>query len=73
VTCEGWSNITLNESFATLGSMLWAEYKYGKDAGSALNYENLNLYLSDSGNASKNLVRFYYNDPQDVFDRCELP
>ncbi len=68
VTCESWSNITLNESFATLGSILWAEYKYGKDAGSALNYENLNVYLSDSDNTSKNFVRFYYNDPVDVFD-----
>src|SRR5690606_2745246 len=31
VTCESWSNIPLNESFATYGEYLWSEYKYGRD------------------------------------------
>ena len=35
VTCESWSNITLNESFADYSETLWNEYKYGKDAGDA--------------------------------------
>ncbi len=33
VTAESWSNLTLNESFATMGSQLWNEFHYGKDAG----------------------------------------
>ena len=33
VTCESWSNITLNESFADYSETLWYEYKYGKDEG----------------------------------------
>jgi aminopeptidase N len=73
VTTESWSNITLNESFATLGSVLWDEYKYGEDAGNASNYGNLNGYLSDSSNVTKNLVRFYYNNPQDIFDAVSYP
>lgn len=31
VTCESWSNLPLNESFATYGEYLWREYKYGRD------------------------------------------
>ena len=31
VTCESWSNLPLNESFATYGEYLWNEYKYGRD------------------------------------------
>lgn len=30
-TCENWSQITLNESFADFSEKLWAEYKYGDD------------------------------------------
>ena len=31
VTCESWSNLPLNESFATYGEYLWLEYKHGKE------------------------------------------
>ncbi|HCN82935.1 MAG TPA: alanyl aminopeptidase, partial [Sphingobacteriaceae bacterium] len=31
VTAESWSNLPLNESFATYGEYLWDEYKYGRD------------------------------------------
>ncbi|HQU57446.1 MAG TPA: M1 family aminopeptidase, partial [Chitinophagaceae bacterium] len=67
VTTESWSNITLNESFANYSETLWAEYKYGKDAGAEQNYDDMQGYLrSHSGN--KDLVRFYYRDKEDVFD-----
>ncbi|NOT52561.1 MAG: M1 family metallopeptidase [Chitinophagaceae bacterium] len=67
VTTESWSNITLNESFANYSEVLWAEYKYGKDAGDDQNYGDMQGYLfSNSG--KKDLVRFYYNDKEDVFD-----
>ena len=32
VTCESWSHLPLNESFATYGEYLWQEHKYGRDA-----------------------------------------
>lgn len=67
VTTESWSNITLNESFANYSETLWNEYKYGKDAGDAQNYQDMQGYLG-SGSAKKDLVRFYYNDKEDVFD-----
>ncbi|MBS1948965.1 MAG: M1 family metallopeptidase [Bacteroidetes bacterium] len=68
VTTESWSNITLNESFADYAETLWNEYKYGKDAGDATNYEGERSYLSDPENKAKDLVRFYYADKEDVFD-----
>ena len=39
VTCESWSNLTVNESFADFSETLWAEHKYGKDAGDEHNHE----------------------------------
>lgn len=67
VTTESWSNITLNESFATLGSQLWGEFHYGKDNGDEERYNSAQGYLH-SGSENKPLVRFYYNDKEDVFD-----
>ncbi|OCX52751.1 peptidase M1 [Mucilaginibacter sp. PPCGB 2223] len=68
VTTESWSNITVNESFADLSETLWAEYKHGKDAGDEVNYQAMQKYLRPAGNKTKNLVRFYYHDKEDVFD-----
>ncbi len=73
VTCESWSNITLNESFADFSETLWNEYKYGKDAGDAVNYAGIQSYLQQPENAEKNLVRFYYADKEDVFDQVSYP
>jgi aminopeptidase N len=67
VTTESWSNITLNESFANYSETLWDEYKYGKDAGDEQNYSDMQGYIQ-SGSDKKDLVRFYYNDKEDVFD-----
>lgn len=67
VTTESWSNITLNESFADYSQTLWSEYKYGKDAGEAENFQGMQGYLNGN-NSTKDLVRFYYNDREDVFD-----
>jgi aminopeptidase N len=68
VTTESWSNLTLNESFANFSETLWAEYKHGKDAGDATNFHDIEKYLADPSNPSKNLVRYYYKDREDMFD-----
>jgi aminopeptidase N len=67
VTCESWSNLTVNESFANYSQVLWKEYKYGKDAGDEENFNDMQGYLL-SGSGSKDLVRFYYRDKEDMFD-----
>ena len=68
VTAESWSNITMNETFANYGELIWDEYKYGADAAGARNYRQMNQYLQ-SRSENKNLVRYNYRNPDDVFDR----
>jgi len=67
VTTESWSNITLNESFATYSSYLWREYKYGKDHADAKLYEYQTSY-TNGGLYDRNLVRFHYSNREDIFD-----
>ncbi|MFN5324096.1 MAG: M1 family metallopeptidase [Bacteroidota bacterium] len=69
VTCESWSNLPLNESFATYCEYLWNEYKYGRDeADWALN-SDLKSYLQEARTKQVDLIRFEYDDKEDMFDR----
>jgi aminopeptidase N len=68
VTCESWSNLPLNESFATYGEYLWNEHKYGRDAADGIFYGSMQGYLSEAKRKKENLIRFYYNDKEDMFD-----
>ncbi|MCX6212107.1 MAG: M1 family metallopeptidase [Bacteroidetes bacterium] len=68
VTPESWSNITVNESLADYSETLWTEYSKGKDAGAYENYMNQKYYLSSPTDAEKDLVRFYYDEKDDLFD-----
>ncbi len=68
VTCESWSNLTLNESFADYSQYLWKEHQYGADVAGDENYQGLRGYLSNPPDAEKHLVRYYYADKEDMFD-----
>jgi aminopeptidase N len=69
VTCESWSNLPLNESFATYGEYLWEEYKRGRDAADMHGYMNNSVYLRESRSGKDvNLIRFQYDDKEDMFD-----
>ncbi|WP_026777724.1 M1 family metallopeptidase [Polaribacter sp. Hel_I_88] len=67
VTSESWSNLTLNESFANYGEYLWQEYKYGKVAKEMHYFEQLEAYKNGQNDA-KSLVRYQYDDPEELFD-----
>jgi aminopeptidase N len=67
VTTESWSNLTINESFATWAGCMWEEFKHGRDAGDEYNFNNMQGYLR-GGNEKKDLVRFYFKDSFDMFD-----
>jgi aminopeptidase N len=69
VTTESWSNIPLNESFATYGEYLWNEYKYGKDAADQQHQEAKDKYLVESLQKKETLIRFHYDSREDMFDR----
>lgn len=68
VTCESWSNLPLNESFATYGEYLWDEYKYGRDEADFNHRKSLFGYLRESKDKKENLIRFNYDDKEDMFD-----
>ncbi len=68
VTTESWSNLTVNESFADYSEYLWTEHKYGRERADAYNYNAMQNYLANGVNAEKHLVRFNYEDKEEMFD-----
>ncbi|MGZ4092902.1 MAG: M1 family metallopeptidase [Bacteroidia bacterium] len=68
VTAESWSNLPLNESFATYGEYLWQEYKHGVESADAHSYGSRQGYLMQSGQKDPELIRFEYNNREDMFD-----
>ncbi|MGI8892154.1 MAG: M1 family aminopeptidase [Bacteroidia bacterium] len=68
VTTESWANLPLNESFATYGEYMWNEYKYGRDAADYAANAMLNQYLQEAKMKRVNLIRYYYEDKEDMFD-----
>lgn len=68
VTAESWSNLTVNESFADYSQYLWQEYKYGSDEAGFENFSEMQSYLESADSRTKDLVRFFYRDKEDMFD-----
>ena len=68
VTCESWSNLTLNEGFATYGEYLWDEHEYGEFHADHIFQRVLEGYLEEANETPKNLIRFYYDEKDDMFD-----
>jgi aminopeptidase N len=68
VTCESWANITLNEGFANYSEYLWNEYKYGKFEAGLHDLEETMQYLQEAEIEEKDLIRFNYEDKEDMFD-----
>jgi len=69
VTCESWSNLPLNESFATYGEYMWLEHRHGRDAADDHGYSQLRQYIMSLGQTGpKDMIRFYYDDKEDMFD-----
>ncbi len=68
VTCESWSNLPLNESFATYFEYLWIEHEYGRfEADNHLADDYLN-YNFEHYFKNENLIRFYNKHRDDMFD-----
>jgi aminopeptidase N len=67
-SCESWSNLTLNESFATYGEYLWEEFEYGRDAADDHHAGSRFGYFAQSNQKQVDLVRFDYAEREDMFD-----
>lgn len=68
VTCESWSNLTLNEGFASYSEYLWNEHKYGRDLADYNLMVDQEQYIGEANYSPKNLIRYYYEDKEDMFD-----
>lgn len=68
VTCESYANLALNESFATYSEYLWFEHKYGKDAADKQLANDLGSYLMEASYKKAPIIRYYYQDADDLFD-----
>jgi aminopeptidase N len=68
VTCESWSNLPLNESFANYSEYLWLEHKFGKDEADYHSIDEQDGYLSEAQSKQVNLIRFHYKEREDMFD-----
>jgi len=69
VTAKTWSQLFLNESMATYGEYLWIEHAKGRIAADEHLNDDWKRYLNEAREKTHALVRFYYNDANDLFDR----
>jgi aminopeptidase N len=68
VTCESWSNLPLNESFATYSEYLWIEYKHQLADAERHRMNDLNTYLEEAKQKQVGLFRPYYESEEEMFD-----
>lgn len=69
VTCESWSNLPLNESFATYGEYMWLEHRHGIDEADRHGDEQMRQYFASIAQTGHlHMVRFYYDNKEDMFD-----
>ncbi len=68
VTCESWSHLPLNESFATFGELMWAEHTEGETGLHQELLQKKSSYFNEIENKRVVPIRHYYQDPDDLFD-----
>lgn len=69
VTCESWSNLPLNESFANYSQYLWDEHRYGLDqADYYADVEADGYYQSAQLQGYHDLIWFDFDDKEQMFD-----
>lgn len=67
VTAESWSNLPLNESFATYAEYLWFEHKYGREMADLQGFRDQVAYLN-AKKSNLDVIRFNYADREQMFD-----
>ncbi|MBK6978043.1 MAG: peptidase M1 [Cytophagaceae bacterium] len=68
VTCESWSHLPLNESFANYSEFLWAFHKNGKEEADYLYLTALQEYMQESAQKQVPMIRFDFQSQEDMFD-----
>lgn len=69
VTCESWSNLPLNESFANYSQYLWDEYEYDRFEADMNVFEEMQGYIiSSQQQGYVDMVRYDYDNKEEMFD-----
>lgn len=68
ITCESWSDLTVNESFATYSEILWNEHHEGQASKEyAMSRQNFSV-MANAQRGEVPIVRHFYTDPDQMFD-----
>ncbi len=74
ITCKDWSQIWLNESFATYFTTVWYEHEFGDDEAAWRRYEEAQSYKNeDQKRYRRAIVTSRYDRPVHMFDRHSYP
>lgn len=68
VTCESWSHLPLNESFANYSEYLWFEHYKGRAYADETNYSDAEAYYKQAKQKVQPLIRFDYGNQEEMFD-----
>lgn len=69
VTCESWSNLPLNESFANYSQYLWDEHRYGKDQADYYAIDEAEGYFQSAQmQGYHDLIWYTYDEKDQMFD-----
>jgi len=68
VTCESWSNLTMNEGFANYSEYLWKEYQSGKDLADNHRLNEMQGYLGQARQNMHPLIDFKWVTAEQMFD-----
>jgi len=68
-TCKSWSQLVLNEGFASYGELLWDEYKYGPEAALKKSSSFIQRYLNYAKTNDDHAILYdKYREPDDMFN-----
>lgn len=70
VTCKHWSEIWLNESFATYSEFLWREHTQGSDEARFVLFQDFLTYLHEDFSSHRRPILFHrYRYSEELMDR----
>ncbi len=68
VTLSDWSNVWINEGYATYFQELWSEKRFGEPEFEYERYRAQQAYFGETKRYYRPIVDYVYNDPLDLFD-----